>query len=292
MLTGLVGGAKSGKSLWAMWNLVRPVVTGCNWFTSAPNPAGAGYAVWCDTERRAAVNLSRAKAWGLPMDRIKTPFKDPTQSINLDSQDDLDRLYSVVCKYRATQVTIDSFRGGHRGDENNSRIVAPLHGLASIAETTGAQVTLIHHVGKMVIGQEVTINSARGSSAFLAMVAAQIVIDVPDTDHPDCRRFRVLGENLGIAPKPKGFVVTDRGLEITDAPMLTHPVTQEDKAREWLQGRMEPGVWYLSKKLLDEAKQFSLSGNAVQRARENLGIALETGTIRRNAEGNYEWRLP
>jgi len=124
-LTGLIGNSKAGKSLWAMWCLVRPVVTGCPWFNGLPGPE-KGYAVWCDTERRAVINLGRAQKWGLPMDRIKTPFKDTLRPLNLDSQEEIDRVKAVVCRYKAPMVLIDSFRGAHRGDENSSRIVGPL----------------------------------------------------------------------------------------------------------------------------------------------------------------------
>ena len=287
MLTGLLGHSKVGKSLWALWCIVRPIVTGCSWFSGLPGPEPA-HVLWADTERRAGINLKRAKDWGLPMDRILTPFADPLRALNLDSETDIDRVFSVICRYKAKAVIVDSFRGAHRGDENSSRIVGPLDRLASIAEQTKAGVLLIHHTGKMQPGQEITVNSARGSSAFLAAVACQIVLDQPDAKSP-CRRFRVLGENLGTAPRPLGFTISDCGLEITEAPDRNKPPTVKDKAREWLLGRMEPGKWYKALTLIEEAKQFGFSGNALQRAREELGVTLETGLIRQNADDKYEW---
>lgn len=290
MLTGLLGHSKAGKSLWAMWAVVRPIITGCTWFSGSLRTA-KGNVVWADTERRAAINLKRAKDWGLPVERIRTPFKDPKRPLNIDSQDDIDRLFGVVCKYRAEAVIVDSFRGAHRGDENSSRIVGPLDRLASIAEQTNTAMILIHHTGKLKPGEEINMNSARGSSAFLAAIACQVVIDQPNAKQIEHRRFRVLGENLGIAPKPRGFTISGQGLAITDAPGMDKPPTVKDKAKDWLSERMKADQWYPALTLIEEAKAFGFSGNALQRAREELGITLDTGLIRQNADGRYEWKL-
>ena len=75
MLTGIIAEPKVGKSAFALGGLIRPVITGCNWFNGFPGPE-PGYAVWCDTEGAAAINIQRAAEWGLPVDRIKVPFAD------------------------------------------------------------------------------------------------------------------------------------------------------------------------------------------------------------------------
>jgi hypothetical protein len=212
--------------------------------------------------------------------------------LNLDSPEDLDRLHSVVCKYKARAVVVDSFRGAHRGNENDSKIVSAVDGLAKIGEDMKAAMVLIHHTGKMLPGQEITINSARGSSAFLAALACQIVVDQPDPKNPEVRRFRVLGENLGIAPKPLGFRISDSGLTICEAPEKGREPTARDKAKEWLLATMKAGEWYLASKLVEQAKEFGISANALQRAREELGMTLETGLIRKNTSDKYEWTRP
>ena len=33
MLSGIIAEPKVGKSAWVLWSLVRPIITGCDWFT-------------------------------------------------------------------------------------------------------------------------------------------------------------------------------------------------------------------------------------------------------------------
>ena len=63
MLTGLVAEPKVGKSSFALWSLIAPLITGRSWFTGLPGPK-PGYVLYCDTERSAAVNIDRMKRWG------------------------------------------------------------------------------------------------------------------------------------------------------------------------------------------------------------------------------------
>ena len=221
MLVGLIGEPKCGKSAVALGGVVGPIITGCNWFNSleAPEP---GYVVWCDTERRAAINLNRAIKWGLPLDRIKTPYlDDPLRVIDLNSKEDIDRLYNVVCKHKAKLIVVDSFRGSHKGDENNSSIAESLQNLGRVAEQTQAANLLIHHTRKLGEDEEVTANSGRGSNAFLAMVACQWAIDVPDPNSK-WRRLQVLARTSASAPQPIGFCVPDTGVEFGSAPVNAH----------------------------------------------------------------------
>ena len=291
MLTGIIAEPKIGKSGFALGGLVRPIITGCNWFTgySGPKP---GYALWCDTEGSAAINIQRAEDWGLPEERIKVPFPDdPLRRINLKSTEHLDRIESVICHYRCRLAVIDSLRGAHGDDENNSRIAQILQALTEIAERTNVATVLIHHTRKLFEGEELNPNSGRGSNAFWAMVRCQIAIDRPDKSS-EWRRVQVLGENLGIAPQPIGFRFTDTGLEFGEAPEKPGNNSVKDKAGDHLREVMKTGEWYLAETMISGAKQFGFSNNAIQRAREDLGITLGTGFIRQREDGKYEWGLP
>jgi hypothetical protein len=276
MLTGLIAQPKAGKSAFALYALARPIITGGMWFNGQFGPRKPGHVVYCDTERRAAINLARAKQWGLPIDRIKTPFKDVLRPLNLNDTTHIYQIFNTICRYKASLVIVDSFRGSHDLDENNSRIVAPLRELGRIAEETGASVVVIHHAGKMSVEADMTINAGRGSNAFLAAIAAQIAIDTPDPkpDLKNCwRRVQVLGENLGIAPKPFGFRFTDRGFEFGAAPVRPDKFNGMEKAADWLREHMRPGEWMDAKPLIDAAEDagFQETGT-LQRAREHLGI--------------------
>ncbi|MGA2064138.1 MAG: AAA family ATPase [Thermoguttaceae bacterium] len=293
MATGIIAEPKVGKSAFALGALVRPIITGCNWFTGHLG-SEPGYVVWCDTEGSAAINIHRAGEWGLPVDRVRVPFPDdPLRAIDLDNADHMGRIESVVSYYRARLVVVDSFRGAHGGDENNSKIARALQSLTTIAERTKAAVCIIHHTRKLVADEEMTANSGRGSNAFLAMVRCQLGIDRPEGPKAEWRRVQVLGENLGIAPSPVGFRFAKGGLEFGQAPERPRKEkeTRRDQAEDWLREHMTPGKWYPAGKLLKEADQLGgYSANAIQRAREALGI-VKPRHVRKVAAG-WEWQLP
>jgi hypothetical protein len=270
MLTGVIGQPKAGKSAFLLGGLVGPIVTGGTFFNGL-DAGEPGYVVYCDTERSAAINLARAAAWGLPTDRILTPFKNELDPVSLDNEGHVNRLRRVVCKYKA-RLVVDSFRGAHDGDENNSKIVKPLRALGKLAEYTNAAVMLIHHAGKMTVDEDLTLHCGRGSSAFIAAVRCQLVVDVPDPGS-EWRRVQVLGENLGIAPEPVGFRFTGDGLEFGQAPAKPKKQTEEDVAAEWLRQRLKPGQTYPAGEVLEEAEQSGYAERTVRKAATSkLGI--------------------
>jgi len=291
MLTGIIAEPKIGKSAFALGALVRPIITGCNWFTGhfGPEP---GYAVWCDTEGSAAINIQRAAEWGLPEERVKVPFPDdPLRPLELENADQMQRLENVTNRYRALEVVVDSFRGAHGGDENNSKIARVLQNLSTIAERTKTAVVIIHHTKKMSLEEEVTANSGRGSNAFLAMVRCQIAIDRPDPKG-EWRRVQVLGENLGVAPQPIGFRFVQGGLEFGPAPEKGRKKTEKDDAEDWLRQRMKPGEIYKASDLQAEALQHGHSNRTIRKAAtERLRIfprpLREDGKIK-----EWDWKLP
>lgn len=283
MQTGVVGDSKAGKSMFLQWAVVRPIITGCDWFTGQL-AAEPGYVVWCDTERRAAVNMDRAIRWGLPVERIITPFNDKYKLFNMKDPEHIKRLMDVVCRYQARAVIVDSFRGAHRGSENDSAMDAALKDLGSVCEQTGTANPIIHHTKKTRIegeeaGGEPTLHCARGSSAFLAAVACQLVIDIPDP-RPNLkeawRRVQVLGENLGIAPAPVGFRITDMGLEFGPAPRRAErerKESEQDRCRKWLDAKLPPGSRCDAHVLITEAGAMGWDQTGtLQRAKTALGI--------------------
>jgi hypothetical protein len=292
MLTGIIGQPKAGKSAWVLWAVVRPIITGCHWFTGQIG-AEPGYVVWADTEHRAAINLERAAKWGLPVERIIVPFRDRRQVFHLDDEAHRKRLLEVVCRYEAKAVILDSYRGAHCRDENNSTIGVGLQALGGLCEETGTACLVIHHAKKMSVGEDMTINCGRGSNAFLAAVACQTAIDVPDPT-PDLkrawRRVQVLGENLGIAPRPVGYRFTDAGLEFGPAPTRPQQEKKEtgkDRAEDWLQVRMQPGNVYPAAEIIEEAKALGFPHTGtLQRAK----AALQVQTVKQGK--HHYWRRP
>lgn len=289
MLTMLVGPPGHGKSAFALW-LARTIITGTNWFNGTRGPGKPGYVLWCDTEGSAAITVQRIKDWGLPAKWIKVPFDDdPLTPISLSNAGHLERIEAVIDTYAVMLVVIDSLRGAHGGDENSSKVAEVLQALAGIAERTRAAVLIVHHTRKLHFDEEISADASRGSNAIVAMVRSQLGIDKPDKD-VDCFRLQMLKENLGLKPKPVGFGISKVGLEFGLAPDKPRRRTERDEAADWLREHMMFGKWYKAGELLDDAKQFGLSGNAIQRAREAIGI-VKPNHIRKTKEG-WEWRLP
>jgi hypothetical protein len=148
----------------------------------------------------------------------------------------------------------------------------------------------------MAIGEDLTINAARGSNAFLAAVRAQIAIDIPDP-RPNLkeawRRVQVLGENLGIAPQPYGFRIGSLGLEFGEAPERVEKVKESGKVEEWLTPRLQPGAIVPVADILAEAEQYGFSRRTVQRV---ATVVLNAEPSRQTDEDGkvtgWEWVVP
>jgi hypothetical protein len=291
MVTGIVAEPGTGKSAFALW-LARTVLMGggCPWFNGLPGPQEPGYVLWCPTENDTAITLQRMRDWHIPMDRLIQPFKDdPLRPIDLTDAGHLELIEALVRKHRPPMVVVDSLRGGHGTDENNSQVGRVLQNLASIAERTNAAFPVVHHTRKLLPGEEITANSCRGSNAILAMMRSLIGVDRPDPKGKWCR-LRVLKENLGIAPQPVGFQVTGSGLVFGPAPEQPHRHTATADAESWLRRRLASGEWCASAEVLEEAEQLGYSRGVVQRAQKALGIVPPHG-VRKDGK-TWQWRLP
>ena len=289
MLTMVLGVPGEGKSALVLYGLVRPIIVddGLSWFNGLKGPDKPGYVLWCDTEGSAAITVQRITDWELPAERIKVPYEeDPLRSIRLTEEKDLQQIEAVINKYKIKLVVVDSLRGAHGGDENSSRVASVLQSLSGIAERTKAAIVVVHHTRKIQADEQISADSSRGSNAITAMVRSQLGIDRPDKTSP-VRRLQMLKENLGLRPNPIGFTIGDKGLEFGEAPGKPRKETERSKAEDWLIEHMEPGKWYPAKELREEAAEAGFSTNAVQRAREQLGIVKPN--IRKKKHG-WEWR--
>ena len=288
MLTMILAPPGFGKSAFALYALVRTIITGgLLWFNGMKGPKEPGFVLWCDTEGCAAITVQRIKDWGLPAERIKVPFEDdPLRPINLADASHMERIEAVINKHRITLVVIDSLRGAHGGDENSSKVAEVLQALAAIAERTKAAIVIVHHTRKIAVDEEFSADASRGSNAIVAMVRSQLGIDRPDKESDWCR-LQMLKENLGLKPRPIGFRISSKGLEFGQAPERPRKETKRDQAEDWLKAHMEPGKWYKEKELEDAAP---FSKNALQRAREAMGM-VQPDYVQKRKEG-WVWQLP
>jgi hypothetical protein len=275
MLTGVIAPPGTGKSAFVLGGLVQPVILGSKFFDGSQLPK-PGYVLWCGTENDTAITIDRMRRWNIPRDRVLLPFaEDPLMAVSLTCDEHIARIEAIISKRQIRLVVIDSLRGSHTEDENNSRISGPLQSLAAIAERTGAAVVVIHHAKKLALDEELSANSSRGSNAIIGTFRSFIGISRPDPNSKWCR-VSVLKENLGKAPEPFGFIVTDDGVEFGSAPMKPHRQTKRDLAEHFLKQVMQPGKWYAAKDLISDADdQQGIEKTALHRAKDLLKIATE-----------------
>jgi RecA-family ATPase len=290
MVTGVIGEPGKGKSAFVLYGLVRPVVLGCEWFNGRLGPSKPGKVLWCGTEYDMAITIKRTRDWGIPMEQVVLPFADdPLAAVNLEDESHQERIESLIKQHQTRLVVVDSLRGSHDGDENNSRVGRILQTLSGIAERTGAAVAVVHHTKKLAPDEEMTANSARGSNAILALFRSQIGVDEPDRESKWVR-LRILKENLGIAPEPIGMLVTKEGVEFGNAPEKPKKVTREDEAAQFLRTRMKRGKWYAAKDVIEDATQQGFSEGSLHRAKTAIGI-VKPDHLKRE-ENQWFWKLP
>jgi putative DNA primase/helicase len=136
MLTIIAGELGVGKSIMAL-RIAACFLRGDPWPDGTPYTGETGAVLWCEAEAAQAINLSRAKAWGLPLDRIYTPFEDPMVDILLDDPNHREAIATVARREEVLLIVVDSLRGATRGDENSSETIAITKWLAELARDTG-----------------------------------------------------------------------------------------------------------------------------------------------------------
>ena len=290
MITGIVAEPGIGKSAFVLGALAGPIIKGTGWFNHTKGLGKPHNVLWLATENDMGITLKRVKDWGFPLDRLKLPFEDPLETINLGNPAHIERVEHLINRHATPLVVLDSLRGGHSGDENNSQVGSVLKSLAEISERTKAAVSVVHHTRKLMVDEEITANSSRGSNAILAMFRAQLGIDKPDSENPWCR-LQMMKENLGLKPKPVGFQVTTKGLEFGECPRKKKKENGQDQLVEWLQSQMEPGKKYRSANLEQRAEQAGYAVRSLRRASEQMNIE-KTRIYKDGKIDHWLWSLP
>jgi hypothetical protein len=292
LITGLFARPKDGKSFWAL-QLAWSIATGRDFLTGiiCAEPAKV---IWADTEGNSGINIQRARKWGVPMHMLIAPFQDdPLKPINLEDREHIQRISDVICCHQAPLLVIDSYRGSHRNDENSSQLMGALQSLAKIGQETKTAPLLLHHASdKIPYDVELTSAHVRGSSVYTQMVRSLIAIERGNLKN-DWRRVRLLNQNLGAAPEPYGFRITDTGLEFGDAPEIGVSETRKQDCIEWFRKTMKPNREYIASQIQEQAKDAGFRHTTVQSAREAIGLTRKAGNVYpRPKDGKYVWRLP
>lgn len=286
MLTILAGESGAGKSAAAL-RVCGCYLKGDPWPDGSKFTGETGAVIWCEAEAAQALNLDRAKAWGLPIEKIYTPLSDPLADVKLDIPEHAAALAQKAMLPEVRLIVIDSLRGMHRGDENSSETMSTIKWLAELARDSGKEMILTHHLRKRSIfdGEGVELERLRGSSAIVQTARLVWALDVPDPQTKDVKRLQVIKSNLGKFPGPIGVTVNEKGVQFVTAPEAPRVETKVDQAVDLLMALLQKGP--LSAESVE--KEFNDAGISIptmKRAKSKLGI------VSGKNKNGWFWSLP
>lgn len=283
MLAAEVGEGKSGLAL----KIAEPFLNGSPWPDGSKFNGKMGSIVWCECEAAQALNFQRAKNWGLPVNKILSPLRDPLMDIQLDLQEHRSAVASIMKREDVRLLILDSLRGSHSGDENSSDTVSVVKLIAEIARNSGKPCIIIHHLRKRNetdSREEITLDRLRGSSALVQMVRLVWAIDRPNLAS-DKRRLSVIKSNLAKFPSPIGFEIDESGISFGSAPRVVKAETTVSKATDLLLTLLGKGP-VPSADLTREFEGAGLSWDSAKKAKDKLGIIVYRKDFR------WFWSLP
>ena len=226
----LGGESGAGKST-LMLRICEPVLMpGVKFPDEAPYTGELGRVLWVECEAAEALNIQRAERWGIPLDAIITPFSDPFIQVNLDDPNHQAAITAAANRPDVKIIVIDSLRGAHRGNENDSVVFSMGLYLAGLARDTNKPVIASHHLRKKsIFDGELTQERLRGSSAIVQTARLIMGLDIPNPEQPETKRLSILKSNLAAKPKPIGVEINEDGITFVAAPMT--PITKSPKEK-------------------------------------------------------------
>ena len=275
-----------GKSVLAL-RLAAVYLLGWSWPDGTPYEGTPGRVLWCETEGGQALNLQRARAWGLPTDRILTPTGNPLDSISLEDYRQLDAIRQIAANEDIRLIVVDSFSGGNSKDENDAEAGRVVKAIAEVARDAGLPLVITHHLNKSWRSNRITLANIRGSTAIAQYVRLVWALDKPDPEEQTALRLYGVKNNLGLSPKEIGLQVTDTGMQLLrEVPEAPKPDTVVDRAAEFLLDLLQREP--LPKREIESAfESEGLSLAALRRAESRLNI-----TKVKRSDGPWMWSLP
>lgn len=286
-VTIIAGEVGQGKSILCL-KIAASFLRGDSWPDESSYTDEPGAVLWCETEAAQALNLGRAKAWGLPIDKIYSPKIDdnPITDVVLDLTKHQDEVLTMARWEDVRLIVVDSLRGAHRGDENSSSIEI-VKWLAQLARDTDKPVLLSHHLrkrGLFDLDGTISLDRVRGSSAIIQTSRVVWAIDKPDAEL-DARRLSVIKSNLAPFPKPVGLEILDVGIEFGEAPEKPHEDTPTERAIDLLRSLLDKQPMR-QPDIETEAKGAGVSWAAIRRAKKSLHI------VSKKQKDGWFWALP
>ena len=179
----LVAEQESGKSLFAIWCIVRSFLLGDAWPDGTlPEHDPQCKVLWIEpVEAGHQMLLERIKRAWLTAIANHLSDADPFFTPKLDNPADIADLRETIRVHRPKLLVFDALSGGHDKRENSSdemlQVVRPL---ADIARDFGIVVLLIHHVGKAIENGEINLRSIRGASGITQLCRTAMAIEKLD----------------------------------------------------------------------------------------------------------------
>jgi len=274
LVTLLISSPGLGKTNIALDVARRLLKPELGWFDGQSLEGRSEKVVWCDTESFQGGLLERINDFQVPKDRVVFPFPDPLREVRLDRSEDMAQLERVVKEVgKNPLLVVDSLRGSHRGEENDSRQMQNiLSNLSKLVQRHNINCLATHHTNKPQPGEPDVIsdvNRIRGSSAIAANCRTVWALDQPDPKS-DRLRLHIIKSNLAPKPDALALEITESGLEWTaDVPQEPSKIRKpkEDEAADWLRELLKDGPQPV-KHVEEQATKDGIASMTLRRARQ------------------------
>jgi hypothetical protein len=286
-LTLLAGESGTGKSILALHFCSLFLGTNALWPDDTVYAGEPGDVLWVEAEEAQWLNWERAKAWGLPVDHIRTPFADPMHEVRLEDLAHRQAIERAVGCDEVRFAVIDSLSGASQGDENSIEVLGLVKWLAALARDTGKAILLLHHLRKpgLLDGGRSELSRVRGHSSIVQPTRVVLSLDTPDLADPETRRLRLVKNNIGPLPEALGMRITGEGVHFCEAPQPPERISALDRTIQVLLVLLADGP-KPAPEIRDHLDGLSIAWRTAQRAKDKMGI------ISRRTKDTWQWSLP
>ncbi len=290
LLIMIVAALGVGKSLAAL-AVARTYLLGEDWPDGTPFDGALGCVLWVETEAGEAINLERAERWGLPLERLLTPYRDPLAAVTLTDSTDRAGITEIAQEADVSAVIVDSLSGGNTRDENSAAMLGVTTWLARLARDTGKPVYLTHHVRKARERDHdprfgLTLDMVRGHTSICQPARVIWALDFPSGPGSDIRRLHQIKNNLRRFPDPLGMRIDEEGNVLWgDAPQEPADATASGRACAFLKSLLGKGP-VPSATVLKRAEDARIAPATLNRAKRASRI------VSLKVEGTWVWSLP